>query len=82
MEASSPQRDYQPSARRCRPGVYDLDDLRELPRPMLPHPWRTLVDEAGMLAQWCALDGVPWPSYAQRIGFSTHGATPTPAQAS
>jgi hypothetical protein len=56
------------------PRVHDLDDLRALTATPLPSPWRTLVDEAGLLAQWCALNDVHWPDYAQSIGFPASNA--------
>ena len=64
-----------PASDSLPPRVHDLDLLRQLPDHALPAPWRSLVDETGLLAHWCALNGIDWPAYRRKTGF-----TPIPAR--
>lgn len=71
-----------PVAAGLPPRVHELDDLRALPQDRLPAPWRTLVDEHRLLADWCSLNGIDWPAYRRAIGFTTDGRPPRAAMPS
>lgn len=49
--------------------VYTVDDLRSLAPLCVPAAWVALMDEEGLLTQWCALNQVDPASYLRRIGF-------------
>ncbi|MET8127036.1 NAD(P)-dependent oxidoreductase [Streptomyces sp. NPDC005231] len=55
------------------PRVHDLDLLRTLPQAQLPAAWTSLLDEEDMLAQWCALNDIDWPTYRNAVGFTPRG---------
>ena len=57
-----------PNAAPLLPRIHDLDLLRALPD--LPPAWCSLVDESALLAQWCTLNGIDWPTYRRRTGFA------------
>lgn len=49
--------------------VHGVDEVRALPADKLPGPWKALVDEEMLLATWCQLNGIDWPTYNNQIGF-------------
>ncbi|MGH8903942.1 MAG: hypothetical protein ACRDYA_20265 [Egibacteraceae bacterium] len=58
--------------------VYTVDDLRSLAPPRIPAAWAALMDEEGLLTQWCALEQIDPASYLRHIGFWSR---PEPAAA-
>ncbi|MGH8900674.1 MAG: NAD(P)-dependent oxidoreductase [Egibacteraceae bacterium] len=60
--------------------VYTVDDLRSLAPLGVPAAWAALMDEEGLLTQWCALNQIDPASYLRRIGSwpCTEPALPGP----
>lgn len=63
--------------------VYTVDELRTLAPLCVPAAWAALMDEEGLLRQWCILNRIDPSSYLQRIGFwrwpEQHGPQAEPA---